>query len=324
MKKTCLVCALLSEDAQNKIRRMLHDYEVIMCCDPELFNFTFDTVFSLEELRRANIIIGTPNVIALSNCENLEWLQTISSVADPLTKSGLLDSRTTLVTTARGVFDDTLSDFMVGAVYNYRRNFYLFRDLQQKRIWSYESSAKPVNKIAGSNVLVVGLGHIGSAFAKKMYALGANIYGIRQNITQKPTYVKEIYTLDSLNDILRQMDYVALCLPDMPRPVLAKEQFKLMKATALIINTARGGLINTDDLAEALHNKEIGGAVLDATIPNPLPNNHSLWQEENCILTFHNGSGYGIEDMRQMTEEIILTNVRNYLNGDDLLNLVKY
>ena len=165
MKKTCLVCALLSEDAQNKIRRMLHDYEVIMCCDPELFKFSFDTVFSMEELRRANIIIGTPNVIALSNCENLEWLQTISSVA-----------------TARGVFDDTLSDFMVGAVYNYRRNFYIFRDLQQKKIWSYESPAKPVNKIAGSNVLVVGLGHIGSAFAKKMYALGANIYGIRQNI----------------------------------------------------------------------------------------------------------------------------------------------
>ena len=77
MKKTCLVCALLSEDAQNKIRRMLHDYEVIMCCDPELFKFSFDTVFSMEELRRANIIIGTPNVIALSNCENLEWLQTI-------------------------------------------------------------------------------------------------------------------------------------------------------------------------------------------------------------------------------------------------------
>ena len=245
-------------------------------------------------------------------------------MADPLTKSGLLDSRTTLVTTARGVFDDTLSDFMVGAVYNYRRNFYIFRDLQQKKIWSYESPAKPVNKIAGSNVLVVGLGHIGSAFAKKMYALGANIYGIRQNITQKPTYVKEIYSLERLNDILEQMDYVALCLPDMPRPVLAKEQFKLMKSTALVINTARGGLINTDDLAEALHNKEIGGAVLDATIPDPLPNNHPLWQEENCILTFHNASGYGIEDMRQMTEEIILTNVRNYLNGDDLLNLVKY
>ena len=245
-------------------------------------------------------------------------------MADPLTKSGLLDSRTTLVTTARGVFDDTLSDFMVGAVYNYRRNFYIFRDLQQKKIWSYESPAKPVNKIAGSNVLVVGLGHIGSAFAKKMYALGANIYGIRQNITQKPIYVKEIYSLERLNDILEQMDYVALCLPDMPRPVLAKEQFKLMKSTALVINTARGGLINTDDLAEALHNKEIGGAVLDATIPDPLPNNHPLWQEENCILTFHNASGYGIEDMRQMTEEIILTNVRNYLNGDDLLNLVKY
>ena len=157
-----------------------------------------------------------------------------------------------------------------------------------------------------------------------MYALGANIYGIRQNITRKPTYVKEIYSLERLNDILEQMDYVALCLPDMPRPVLAKEQFKLMKSTALIINTARGGLINTDDLAEALHNKEIGGAVLDATIPDPLPNNHPLWQEENCILTFHNASGYGIEDMRQMTEEIILTNVRNYLNGDNLLNLVKY
>ena len=190
--------------------------------------------------------------------------------------------------------------------------------------WQRKSPAKPVNKIAGSNVLVVGLGHIGSAFAKKMYALGANIYGIRQNITQKPTYVKEIYSLERLNDILEQMDYVALCLPDMPRPVLAKEQFKLMKSTALVINTARGGLINTDDLAEALHNKEIGGAVLDATIPDPLPNNHPLWQEENCILTFHNASGYGIEDMRQMTEEIILTNVRNYLNGDDLLNLVKY
>ena len=239
MKKTCLVCALLSEDAQNKLRRMLHDYEVIMCCDPELFNFSFDTVFPLEELRRANIIIGTPNVIALSNCENLEWLQTISSVADRLTKSGLLDSRTTLVTTARGVFDDTLSDFMVGAVYNYRRNFYIFRDLQQKKIWSYESPAKPVNKIAGSNVLVIGLGHIGSAFAKKMYALGANIYGIRQNLTQKPIYVKEVYSLERLNDILEQMDYVALCLPDMPRPVLAKEQFKLIKSTALIINTAR-------------------------------------------------------------------------------------
>ncbi len=315
MKKICLLTAKLEENTVNDIKLALNEkFDLVIggCAD-----------ISDADCERVSAIIGNPSGKELERFTNLEWLQLTSSGADFYAKSGVLDKDKTVLTNATGAYGHGIAEYLVACVFAMTKNLHLYRDNQAQSNWC---DMGPIKTINGSNVLVVGLGDIGSKFAIKMNALGANVYGIKRVINEKPEYIKELYTLDKLNELLPMMDSVALCLPNSARTIdlIGDEQFKLMKKDALLLNVGRGTAVNTDALLAALQSKEIGGAVLDVTNPEPLPADHPLWKEKNVLITPHISGGNHSQETVDTIQKIVITNTKHYANGEKLEYLVDF
>jgi phosphoglycerate dehydrogenase-like enzyme len=121
---------------------------------------------------------------------------------------------------------------------------------------------------------------------------------------------------DGLDTLLRESDFIAVCVPltSETRGMLGKQQFAMMKPNAIIINIARGAVIDQDAMIRALQDRRIAGAGLDVTTPEPLPADSPLWDMPNVIISPH-VSGlnpcYG-----ERAAEIFLRNLHAYVNGD--------
>ncbi len=316
--KNCLIRTFLRRPAMEELIDTLREKYNVISLEPGT-----SEKFTDQELENAEIVIGNISLSALKKCKNLKWLQLSSSGADNYAKSDAIDKNRTVITNATGAYGAAISEYMVAGVMSLVKKFNLYRDQQFKGSW-YDNGF--VKTIAGSEVLVIGLGDIGGNFAQRMNALGAKVKGIKRNIGKKPDYVDGIYTLDELDRLLPRADIVALCLPNTPRTtkVLGERQFSLMNPESVLINVGRGTSIDTDALTQALHNKNIAGAVLDVTDPEPLPPDHPLWQEKNAIITPHIAGGYHSIEIIQSIETIINENARRYIEGKELINIVDY
>ena len=165
------------------------------------------------------------------------------------------------------------------------------------------------NKTLG---VIGGFGAIGQEVIKIALALGMNI--IIYSRTEKPLSNPKLQFV-SLDDLLKQSDFVTLHCPlnSETQHLINKERLKLMKNTAFIINTARGGIIKETDLIEALQNGEIAGAALDVQDPEPPEITSPLFDMENVILTPH--IGWKRFESRQRLIELIANNIESFMNG---------
>ena len=127
---------------------------------------------------------------------------------------------------------------------------------------------------------------------------------------------------ENLHDLLPNTDLLMLALALTPETsgIIAEKEFALLPEHAWVVNVARGGHIVTSDLVDALHARSIGGAALDVTDPEPLPDDHPLWKLENCIITPHIGNTpeMGIP----LLAERVTANVQRYGDGLPLLGPV--
>lgn len=180
--------------------------------------------------------------------------------------------------------------------------------------------------IEGSRVLVVGLGDIGTAFARKMKALGCRTVGIKRRDGRKPEGVDDLYTLERLEQQLPKADIVALSLPGNADTyhLLSRERMAMLKKNAVILNVGRGMTLDTDALTDALREGRIAGAALDVTDPEPLPEDHPLWSMENVIITPHVSGGFSLPETLEQILDICIANLECYLVGRPLRNIVDF
>jgi len=324
MKKLCLVRSVLTDETIHKLCNIMqNDFEMIIRCDDSYKDSGLLHPFTNEQLEKADVIIGNPSMDTLKKCKKLSWIQLASSGADAYAHSGILNADNTIITNATGAYGHAIAEYMVACVFSMTKKLHLYRDNQAECLWKDMGFVKTIR---GSKVLVVGLGDIGSEFAKKMHAVGAEIYGIKRTITDKPDYVKELYNLDSLNELLPEMDIVALCLPNSKQTqnVISYKELDKMKKDSILINVGRGNAVDTDALTESLEKNIIGGAILDVTNPEPLPAYHPLWKMKNAVITPHISGGYHAQETIDGIESIILKNAQRYVNGDPLINKVDY
>ena len=135
-------------------------------------------------------------------------------------------------------------------------------------------------------------------------------------------FFEKMIELKQLDEVLPCADAVILCLPsnEETNGFFTHRLFSLMKEDAIFVNVGRGSLVALDDVAEALNSKSIGGAILDVTQIEPLPQDHPLWDCENLILTPHVAGTFANEASFTQFEEIVMTNLRNYHEGKPLIN----
>ncbi len=179
-------------------------------------------------------------------------------------------------------------------------------------------SASQGHSLIGGSVTILGGGGIAESLVRLLQSFDCHITVVRSNV-QHMDGVDVVLEADRYADSLPGADLVVLALPLTPdtEGLIGRNELELMEPHAWIVNVARGAHIVTDDLVDALRDGVIGGAGLEVTDPEPLPEGHPLWSMDNCIITPHTGTTP--EMARPLLAARIEANVRRFASGQDLL-----
>ena len=179
--------------------------------------------------------------------------------------------------------------------------------------------------LVGATVLVAGAGHVGSAFAQLCKALGAGrTIGLKRTVNIPVPGFDELFPLSELDRLLPQADVVALTLPHTPETdgMMDRARLSSMKEDAVLLSAGRGSVLDQDALVELMNGGHLWGAALDVTTPEPLPEDSPLWDVPNLLLTAHVAGGLRLPVTRENCVRLALENLRRYLAGEPLKNVV--
>ena len=197
------------------------------------------------------------------------------------------------------------------------KKVFYYDDFTRKGDWTNRWDVKAWD-LAQKNILVVGFGRIGSNFVKRALAFDMNVYVYDPYVEKEKVKISGAIPVDNIIENLPKMDAVTLHCPKNGETtdLFTKKEFDLMKKSSFIINCARGGILNEEDLYEALTNKKIAGAGLDVFDVEPTPSSNPLFKLNNVILSPHI-AGVTIESTVRMATETV-QNVLDVL--DDKIN----
>ena len=204
------------------------------------------------------------------------------------------------------------------------KNVFYYDDFTRKGDWTNRWDVKAWD-LAGKNIMVIGFGRIGSNFVKRALAFDMNVYVYDPYIDHEKIKKSGAIAIENLKDNLSKMDAITLHCPknEETTNLFTKKEFQTMKKNAFIINCARGGILNEDDLYEALLNEKIAGAGLDVFDVEPTPSSNPLFKLKNVILSPHI-AGVTVEStVRMATETVqnVLDVFDNKVNKSVIVNL---
>lgn len=181
-----------------------------------------------------------------------------------------------------------------------------------KEDWCYW--VMPLMELSGKTMGIVGFGRIGRKTAEIAKAFGMNVIA-HDPFAQKKAKDDRTNWM-GLSELLQTSDIISLHCPltSENKELINKKQLKLMKSSAIVINTSRGKLINNDDLAEALNQGVIGGAGLDVLFVEPPPANDPLLTAKNCFITPH--IAWGTIEARSRLLNMAVENICSFLSGE--------
>jgi phosphoglycerate dehydrogenase-like enzyme len=273
-----------------------------------------------ELVKELEIAFGGLSRAQLPEAKRLRWLQTAGAGVNGLLTPELRDSDV-ILTNASGIHAEPITEHMFGMLLMVTRRLAEAREQQKSRQWQGYDFGANVTLLCGKTLGVLGVGAIGGHSAKVGQAFGMRVIGLRRTEEPHP-HVDRMYSEADRLDFYREADVVMNSLPltDRTRHAMSWDEFAVMKADAILINTGRGGTINTDALLAALRERRLGAALLDVTDPEPLPEDHPLWSMENVYITPHySGSHPGYQER---AGRIFLENLRRYLAGEPMVNVV--
>lgn len=221
---------------------------------------------------------------SIADYVNLKYIQVISAGLDRVPVDEVRRRGITL-NNARGVYSGPMAEHAVWAALTvYRRRAYYMNN-QAGHVWS---KLRAIPELAGKTVCILGCGSVGTACAERFGGMGCRVIGVNRTPRTNPAFEK-IFSFAEMADALGESDLVVVTLPlnDETRHLMDAERLAQMKDGAILINIARGPLIDTDALLAALDAK-LGGAALDVFETEPLPADSPLWEHPKILLTPHN------------------------------------
>ena len=303
-----LVVLPVKEEHKERIRNAAPDAKTTYCLEAEV---------TKEQVQDANIIIGNVKPEFLKDSRNLRWIQLNNAGTEGFCVPGILPKQAQL-TNATGAYGMAISEHLIAMLFALQKRLDIYQNQQKDHHWEKQTHMMVTE---GSHVLVIGLGDIGTTFARKMKALGAHVTGIRKSRKPKPEYVDAQYTMEALPELLPQADIVALSLPGYSdtKGVIGEKELHLMKENTILLNVGRGTAIDSLALAKALQEGAIYGAGLDVTDPEPLPEDHPLWDAPHCIITPHVSGGYALPETLEKILELRTLGAKIQVNADAVL-----
>lgn len=247
--------------------------------------------------------------------ESLRWISVGGVGTDHL---GQWDPQKITVTNAAGAGAVSIAQYVFAGLLSFSFKLQQFAEDKRQRCWNGDASVSP---IAGKTILIIGLGATGTEVARLAKSFGLKTLGVR--VRPKSTeYIDELYSPDRLGGLWPRADFIVVCVPLLPttRNLISEQAFRKMSDQALLIDVSRGGVVDQNALLSALNGGSIGGAVRDVFDPEPLPENHPLWQAENLIISPHCSSIYDGWDKKAI--EMFCDNLQRYKKGERLNNVV--
>jgi len=192
---------------------------------------------------------------------------------------------------------------------------------QRAKGWD-RSFASNMIGLGGKTVAIIGYGSIAREIATRLKPFGTTIIGVSRSAKPEAT-ADRIVPIAAINDAIAQADVVILTVPysKASHHLFGPAQFAACKPSAILINTARGGVLDTDALIDALNGGSIAGAGLDVTDPEPLPADHPLWLCPNLIISPHVSGSVGEDGWRRLAATV-LDNFKRFAAGEPLRHLV--
>ncbi len=297
------------------------------------------TAETLEELgnvwQEVEVLYTTKLVPPPEAAPRLHWVQGHFAGVDQLLGHPLL--REVMLTTSSGIHAPAMAEYTLMMVLAFAHRLPRMIEHQRRAEWPPQRWAVFVpQELRDATIGIVGYGSIGRETARLARAFGMRVLALKRHVDQRADdgwrlsdigdaageYVARFFAPDQLLEMLGECDYVVVTAPltAETRGLLGKAEFQAMKREAVVINVARGGVIDEAALIDALRSGVIGGAGLDVFEREPLPADSPLWQLPNVILSPHVSGFTPHYDERAMA--LFAENLRRYVAGEPLMNVV--
>lgn len=258
---------------------------------------------------------------------SLRWIALPSAGIDGAVRAGLLTAaRPVLVTNASGVHSIPITEYVFGALLMLVRHWPAILALQRERTWPGHLDWRRLSgaELSGATLGVLGLGAIGRQIARVGRAFGMRVVATHRTAApgESDPDLDALYSIADLPQLLAESDFVVLAVPRTPAThhLIGHAQLHAMKPTAILVNIARGSVVDEPALIAALRDGTIAGAVLDVFEEEPLPPESPLWSMPNVLISPHL-SGATTQYSRRFTD-LFLENIARYRAGQPLRNLV--
>jgi phosphoglycerate dehydrogenase-like enzyme len=245
---------------------------------------------------------------------SLKWVQTSSAgVGQYVHRLGVADSDL-IVTTSSGVHAEALTEFVFAVLLYHEKRFGELHSMQRERTWRRFCGGE----LTGKTIAIIGPGRIGREIARIAKAFGLRVHVMPRTFDPARAAelgADEVFSRDQLHELLATADYVVLSTPHTPDTVglIGAAEIAAMKPGVILVNIARGVVIDEDALIEALQDGKIAFAGLDVFRTEPLPQDSPLWSLPNVLINPHSASTAPSENAR--ITDIFCRNLRHYLDG---------
>lgn len=287
------------------------DYEVIYISE--------DEVSYRDDISEVDLLVcyNPFETLDISKLKKLKWIQLFSVGIDQLPKQKVRE-KGIIVTNNRSGFSIPMGEWIVMKILELLKNSKGFYDKQREKKWQPDST---LLELYNKTVCFIGTGSIALEAAKRLQGFGVNITGINST-GRRAEYFNSCHPMKEMSYALSQADVVVISIPYTKEThhLINDDSINTIKKGAYLINIARGSIIRETALIEALRNGNIHGAALDVFAEEPLSAESPLWEMGNVIITPHNS---WISEMRtERRYNIVYENLRRYINGEALLNIV--
>ncbi len=271
------------------------------------------------QMRDTEVVFGDFYPEMFAEARSLRWVQSIGSGIDGVLFDEFIESDIVL-TSAKGTVGIHLADHAWALILALTRGIHT---ALREKSWQARMPIRASSwELAGMTLGVFGLGGTGVEVARRAQGFGMRVLALDSETVQKPSFVEEIWPLDRFYELLEESDIAVICLPLTPQTkgLFDARAFSHMRSHALLINVTRGDIVDGPSLLDALEKGVIGGAGLDTSPGEPLPDDHPLWNMDNVVVTPHTAGGSPARVARIV--DVFCDNLARYLEGRPLTGVI--